>query len=83
MKSFLAWVIILVVLSGCAENQTTTNNIKGYQYTVPEKTNDGWEMTMSCWDNHSICFSDISCQPPFVINFIGHGPTPIVSSVCV
>jgi CubicO group peptidase (beta-lactamase class C family) len=43
MKSLLAWVIILVVLSGYAENQTPTNNIKNYQYTVPAKTNDGWE----------------------------------------
>ena len=43
MKSFLAWMIILVALSVYAENQTATNNIKGYQYTVPEKTNDGWE----------------------------------------
>jgi CubicO group peptidase (beta-lactamase class C family) len=43
MKSFLAWVIILVVLPGYAENQTATNNIKSYQYAVPEKTNDGWE----------------------------------------
>ncbi len=43
MKSFLPWVIILVVLSGYAESPTATNNIKGYQYTVPEKTNDGWE----------------------------------------
>ena len=43
MKSFLAWVIILVVLSGYAKNQTATNNIKDYQYTVPQKTNDGWE----------------------------------------
>jgi hypothetical protein len=36
-------VIILVVHSGYAENQTPTNNIKNYQYTVPAKTNDGWE----------------------------------------
>jgi CubicO group peptidase (beta-lactamase class C family) len=43
MKSFLAWVIILVVLPGYAENHTATNNIKGHQYAVPEKTNDGWE----------------------------------------
>jgi CubicO group peptidase (beta-lactamase class C family) len=43
MKSLLAWVIILVVLSGYAENQIPTNNIKNYQYTVPAKTNDGWE----------------------------------------
>jgi CubicO group peptidase (beta-lactamase class C family) len=43
MKLFLAWVIILVVLSGYAENQTATNNIKGNQYTVPENANDGWE----------------------------------------
>ncbi|MGD0207819.1 MAG: serine hydrolase [Verrucomicrobiota bacterium] len=43
MKSFLAWVLVLVVLSSYAENQTATNNIKGYQYTVPKKTNDGWE----------------------------------------
>jgi hypothetical protein len=43
MKPFCAWVIILVALSGCAVNKTATNNIKGYQYTVPDKTNDGWE----------------------------------------
>jgi CubicO group peptidase (beta-lactamase class C family) len=43
MKLFLAWLIILVVLSGYSENQAATNNIRGYQYTVPEKTNDGWE----------------------------------------
>lgn len=43
MKLFCAWVIILVALSSCAENKTATNNIKGYQYTVPDRTNDGWE----------------------------------------
>ncbi len=43
MKSSFALVIILVVLSGYAENQTITNNIKSYQYAVPEKINDGWE----------------------------------------
>ena len=36
-------MIILVALSGYAENQTATNNIKSYQYAVPEKTNDGWK----------------------------------------
>src|ERR1035441_1487732 len=43
MKSLLALVIIFVVLSGYAEDQAATNNIKSYQYTIPEKTNDGWE----------------------------------------
>ena len=43
MKLSLALVIILVALSGYAENQTATNNIKSYQYAVPEKTNDGWK----------------------------------------
>src|ERR1035441_9571001 len=27
-------------------------------------------MIMSCWDNHSICFSDIFWQQPFTINFV-------------
>jgi CubicO group peptidase (beta-lactamase class C family) len=43
MKSSFALVIILVVLSSYSENQTITNNIKSYQYAVPEKINDGWK----------------------------------------
>src|ERR1035441_2233886 len=43
MKSLLALVIIFVVLSGYAEDQAATNNIKSYQYTVPEKTKEGGE----------------------------------------
>ena len=35
--------IILVVYSSHAESQVTTNNVRHYQYIVPEKTNDGWE----------------------------------------
>ena len=48
MKLSLALVVILVAISGYAENQTTTNN---YQYAVPEKTNDGWK-TASLKDTH-------------------------------
>jgi hypothetical protein len=43
MKSLLALMIILAVLSGYAENQIATNNIQSYQYTVPEEINDGWD----------------------------------------
>jgi CubicO group peptidase (beta-lactamase class C family) len=43
MKSFWTLVIILVALSCFAEDQIATNNAKTYPYTVPEKTNDGWE----------------------------------------
>jgi CubicO group peptidase (beta-lactamase class C family) len=43
MKSLWTSMIIFVVLSGYAEDQAATNNIKSFQYTVPEKTNDGWE----------------------------------------
>jgi len=43
MKSSFALAIILVVLSGYAENQTITDNIKSYQYAVPEQINDGWK----------------------------------------
>ncbi|MGA2802418.1 MAG: serine hydrolase [Verrucomicrobiota bacterium] len=43
MKPFFALAIILIVYSSYAESQVVTNNTKNYQYTVPEKTNDGWE----------------------------------------
>ncbi len=40
---FFALAVILLVHSGCEKSRPTANNVKTYQYTIPEKINDGWE----------------------------------------
>jgi CubicO group peptidase (beta-lactamase class C family) len=37
------FVVTFLVLPDCAKSEASANNIRNYQYTVPEKTNDGWE----------------------------------------
>jgi len=49
--AIFAFVVTFLVLSDCAKREATTNNVKTYQYTVPEKTNDGWETTSLSSEN--------------------------------
>ncbi|MBI3330339.1 MAG: serine hydrolase [Nitrospinae bacterium] len=39
----VALVVTFLVHSGCAGNRAPATNVKTYQYTVPEATNDGWD----------------------------------------
>jgi CubicO group peptidase (beta-lactamase class C family) len=41
--AFFAFAVTSIVLSDCAKSEAPANNVRPYQYTVPEKINDGWE----------------------------------------
>ncbi|MGA2324602.1 MAG: serine hydrolase [Sedimentisphaerales bacterium] len=41
--AIFAFVVTFLALSDCAKSEAPANNVRPYQYTVPEKINDGWE----------------------------------------